>query len=98
MLSTTTSVTHPAGADPRINDSDSRVRTNRHDTEQQQASLKWQPSPEDSLPRYLTVAEFAKRISATQDTLRTWAASGKLPHVKFGKSIRIPITVLENGF
>lgn len=38
---------------------------------------------------YLTVADVAKQLQISEDTVRRWIKSGKLPALKIGKEWRI---------
>lgn len=45
----------------------------------------------------MTVAEFAARVRVSERTAYEWARLGKIPTRRFGKTIRVPVLVLE-GF
>lgn len=38
---------------------------------------------------YLTVADVAKQLQISEDTVRRWIKSGKLPALKIGKEWRV---------
>jgi excisionase family DNA binding protein len=59
-----------------------------------QASMRWTAT---QLPRYIGITKFCQLADLSETAVREWIAEGKLPHVRFGRTIRIPITALK-GF
>jgi excisionase family DNA binding protein len=59
-----------------------------------QESMRWTPT---DLPKYITLSKFCQLDDVSETAAQEWISDGKLPHVKFGKTIRIPLTAL-NGF
>ncbi len=51
--------------------------------------------PEESRPRYLTVAEVAETMRVSKMTVYRLARSGDLPAVRVGRSYRVPQDALE---
>lgn len=47
---------------------------------------------EDTL---LTIREAARRLALRECTIRAWLARRKLPHVKCGRSVRVPAEAIE---
>ncbi len=46
--------------------------------------------PDNSAPRFLTVAEVAEMCRVSRMTVYRWVHAGELPAVRFGKSFRVP--------
>lgn len=46
--------------------------------------------PDNSAPRFLTVAEVAEMCRVSRMTVYRWVHAGDLPAVRFGKSFRVP--------
>lgn len=46
--------------------------------------------PDNSAPRFLTVAEVAQMCRVSRMTVYRWVHAGDLPAVRFGKSFRVP--------
>lgn len=66
---------------------------NQRDTERQE-SMRWTPT---DLPKYITLSKFCELTHVSETAAREWITDGKLPHVRFGRAIRIPVTALK-GF
>lgn len=66
---------------------------NRHDVARQE-SMRWAPT---ELPQYITLSKFCQLAAVSETAAREWISDGKLPHVRFGRAIRIPVTTLK-GF
>lgn len=47
------------------------------------------------MPRFLTVAEVAERLSVSVQTVRRLVHAGQLPAVRVGQQIRVPETNLN---
>lgn len=45
--------------------------------------------------RALTIEQYAKALQICQKTVRRGVANGDIPHVRIGRSIRIPVTALD---
>lgn len=48
-----------------------------------------------SEPRFLTLSETARLLKVSEDTARSWAASGKIPSVRIARRVRVPAHELE---
>jgi hypothetical protein len=59
-----------------------------------QESMRWTPT---DFPKYITLSKFFQLADVSEIAAQEWVSDGKLPHVKFGKTIRIPIIAI-NGF
>jgi len=59
-----------------------------------QESMRW---PATELPKYITLSKFCQLADVSETAAREWISDGKLPHVRFGRAIRIPVTALK-GF
>jgi excisionase family DNA binding protein len=47
-----------------------------------------------SQPQFITIAEAAVRLGVSEKTVRRWIRDGKLPAVRMGSQIRIPLGAL----
>jgi excisionase family DNA binding protein len=45
--------------------------------------------------KYLRVGAFAKKMDMAEKTARRWVSEGRVSHVRFGRSIRIPISEFD---
>jgi excisionase family DNA binding protein len=45
--------------------------------------------------RFLTAKEIALYLGLSEDTIRKWVVRGKIPHSKFGKSLRFDLQKIE---
>lgn len=59
-----------------------------------QESMRWTPT---DLPKYIALSKFCELADVSETAAREWISDGKLPHVRFGRAIRIPVTALK-GF
>jgi excisionase family DNA binding protein len=50
--------------------------------------------PYDSLPEFLTPEEFREYVSISRSTVYDLLRRGEIPHVNYGRCIRIPKTAL----
>ena len=50
--------------------------------------------PNSNDPQFLAVEEFAKRLSVAPARVRRWIHEGRLPHVRLGRIVRIPVDAL----
>jgi excisionase family DNA binding protein len=44
---------------------------------------------------YLRIKVFAKKMDMSEKTLRRWCAEGRVTHVRFARTIRIPLSELN---
>lgn len=44
---------------------------------------------------YLRIKAFAKKMDMSEKTLRRWCAEGRIEHIRFNRSIRIPLSELN---
>jgi excisionase family DNA binding protein len=44
---------------------------------------------------YLRIKAFAKRMDISEKTLRRWVSEGRIEHVRFSRTIRIPLSELN---
>lgn len=51
--------------------------------------------PYDDLPEFLTPAEFREHVRVSRNTAYEMIRRGEVPHVRFGRLIRIPKVVLR---
>jgi excisionase family DNA binding protein len=51
----------------------------------------------DELPEFLTPAEYGGRIRVSRNTMYELLRRGEIPHVRFGRLIRIPKTALVDA-
>ena len=51
----------------------------------------------DQLPEFLTVNETAERYKVSPRTIKRWIDSGELKARRIGRSIRIPVSSLEDA-
>jgi excisionase family DNA binding protein len=51
--------------------------------------------PFDSLPEYLTPEEFRAYLSLSRNTVYELLRRREVPHVRFGRGIRIPKTAIQ---
>jgi excisionase family DNA binding protein len=65
-----------------------------HREADRQASMRWAAT---ELPQYIGISKFCELADISETAVRDWISEGKLPHVRFGRAIRIPITALK-GF
>jgi excisionase family DNA binding protein len=66
----------------------------RAETARQESMQRWTAT---ELPKYLKISRFCQLADVSETAVRDWIAEGKLPHVRFGNAIRIPVTALK-GF
>jgi excisionase family DNA binding protein len=52
-------------------------------------------TPYDELPEYLTPDEFRAYISLSRNTIYELLRRNEIPHVRFGRTIRIPKAALR---
>lgn len=45
--------------------------------------------------RFLNVKELAKYLNMSEDAIRGWKKEGKIPHSRFGRSIRFDLHEIE---
>jgi excisionase family DNA binding protein len=69
-----------------------------HEDKARQASMRWAATPSPELPPPLTVAEFCAHTGMTDDAVYAAINDGRCPHVRYGKTIRIPVSVLTTGW
>lgn len=50
---------------------------------------------ESVLKEYLSIDDVAERLSLSRSTVERMIHSGKLPSARFGRSIRIPLSVVQ---
>lgn len=43
----------------------------------------------------MRIKKFAGRIDMAEKTVRRWVAEGKIAHIRYGRSIRIPLSELN---
>jgi excisionase family DNA binding protein len=43
----------------------------------------------------MRIKVFAKRVDHAEKTVRRWVAEGKVGHIRYGRSIRIPLSELN---
>jgi excisionase family DNA binding protein len=48
------------------------------------------------IPQFLSVAEVAAALRIDRKTVHKLLASGALPHVRLGRVVRIPVSVLQS--
>jgi excisionase family DNA binding protein len=65
-----------------------------HHEADRQASMRWAAT---DLPNFITLSKFCQLADVSETAARDWISDGKLPHVRFGRAIRIPVTALK-GF
>lgn len=49
----------------------------------------------DAQPLLITIAEAARRLSVSSDTIRRMIAKGELPMVRIGRLVRIPAEAVD---
>lgn len=54
------------------------------------------PASEPALPQFLSVIEVAAVLRVDRKTVHKLVASGDLPHVRLGRVLRIPASVLQS--
>ena len=53
--------------------------------------------PYEELPEYLTPEEFRAYVSLGRNTVYELLRRNEIPHVRFGRTIRIPKAALQHG-
>ena len=59
-----------------------------------QESMRWAAT---ELPKYIGIRQFCQLADLSDTFVREQIAEGRIPHVRFGRTIRIPVTALK-GF
>lgn len=66
------------------------------------SSIGSQPSAEDTAPPlpsdelFFTVAEIAKTLKISDQTVRNWIDAGRLPALRIGRRVRVPRTAFAH--
>lgn len=69
-----------------------------HQDKARQASMRWGSTTPELPPPTISIADFCRHSGMSDTAVREAISDGRCPHIRYGKTIRIPASVLTTGW